>query len=526
MTDNKRTCTYQRWDGKPCGRDLYDGEYCIFHSKDIEGKKDKFNDTFWKEFERQKEKEKKYDFNGFVFPGDISFKELEFEKDVFFIDAQFSGDANFEYAVFSGNTGYDEIQETKIVHRGNSILRIRADPECFQTSCKADFNNAKFYGQTNFKFATFHGCAEFKNVCFSEVKFDQVHFCNVSEFSYAKFKGEARFQDAVFRKDSSFFWAEFSKYTFFWGAELRGESNFENAKFYGVSVFEYAKFCNPPEHAESSESSKITSFLKAVFYGEALFNEAKFFGEAYFNQAVFNELASFRKTEFHKLSIFGYAKFNEDADFTGVIIENINSFNMQYTYFFNVIGLIEYIKENDKVFKPLRKISKTLKTEFVPDNFKIALGERAAAKYPVTNRQIKDDMYLLDKKERISEMSKIRKYCNSILYFLWWLFADYGRSFLRWTLWSILFLIIFAFIYHNIFYMSDVDSFYPDNIHDTWPGFSLIYYSIVTFTTLGSGDITPKPGCLQFWVAFEVILGYIMMGGLISILANKLARRS
>jgi hypothetical protein len=111
-------------------------------------------------------------------------------------------------------------------------------------------------------------------------------------------------------------------------------------------------------------------------------------------------------------------------------------------------------------------------------------------------------------------------------YRLWYIFADCGRSFFRWALWSILFAVMFAFIYHNIFYLKDGDSFNRANIHDTWSGFSLIYYSVVTFTTLGFGDITPKPGWLQFWVMLEVILGYIILGGLISILANKFARRS
>jgi hypothetical protein len=74
--------------------------------------------------------------------------------------------------------------------------------------------------------------------------------------------------------------------------------------------------------------------------------------------------------------------------------------------------------------------------------------------------------------------------------------------------------------------LSRAEHFHYENIHPEWPGLSFIYYSIVTFTTLGFGDIYPKPGWLQFWVALEVILGYIMLGGLISILANKLARRS
>lgn len=56
--------------------------------------------------------------------------------------------------------------------------------------------------------------------------------------------------------------------------------------------------------------------------------------------------------------------------------------------------------------------------------------------------------------------------------------------------------------------------------------FSFFYYSIVTFTTLGFGDITPTTLCTELLVMIEVILGYIMLGGLISIFGNILARRN
>jgi hypothetical protein len=47
----------------------------------------------------------------------------------------------------------------------------------------------------------------------------------------------------------------------------------------------------------------------------------------------------------------------------------------------------------------------------------------------------------------------------------------------------------------------------------------------MTFTTLGFGDIIPKTTTAAMWVTLEVILGYIMLGGLITIIANKLSRR-
>jgi len=53
-----------------------------------------------------------------------------------------------------------------------------------------------------------------------------------------------------------------------------------------------------------------------------------------------------------------------------------------------------------------------------------------------------------------------------------------------------------------------------------------IYYSLVTFTTLGFGDIVPLTNWARVVVGLEVLVGYIMLGGLISIFANKLARRA
>ena len=106
--------------------------------------------------------------------------------------------------------------------------------------------------------------------------------------------------------------------------------------------------------------------------------------------------------------------------------------------------------------------------------------------------------------------------------FLWRWSCFYGQSFLLWAFWCALVAFVFGVIYGE-FGLLDLRG-----KQDT--GFTHLYFSIVTFTTLGFGDIAPvKAGsslAAEILVTLEVILGYIGLGGLISILANKVARRA
>lgn len=104
--------------------------------------------------------------------------------------------------------------------------------------------------------------------------------------------------------------------------------------------------------------------------------------------------------------------------------------------------------------------------------------------------------------------------------FIWWASANCGRSLIRWAAWSVLIALVFAVIY----WCMGPDCFATSHLRF---GFlNLLYYSIVTFTTLGFGDIAPQTTTAAFVVSIEVILGYIMLGGLISIFSGKLSRRS
>jgi hypothetical protein len=67
----------------------------------------------------------------------------------------------------------------------------------------------------------------------------------------------------------------------------------------------------------------------------------------------------------------------------------------------------------------------------------------------------------------------------------------------------------------------------PSVLHMKWKTASIpFYYSVTTFTTLGLGDVVPTGPLGQLLAGFEVIVGYIVLGLLLAVLAEKLARRS
>lgn len=123
-------------------------------------------------------------------------------------------------------------------------------------------------------------------------------------------------------------------------------------------------------------------------------------------------------------------------------------------------------------------------------------------------RFIMDQNYLFEFRNH----SRLSNYA----YLVWWITSDCGRSFTRWALWTLLVALGFAML----FSMVEVD-YGP---HPTI--LSSIYYSVVTLTTLGYGDAVPASATAQVLAMVEVAIGYLALGGLMSIFATKMARRA
>ena len=105
------------------------------------------------------------------------------------------------------------------------------------------------------------------------------------------------------------------------------------------------------------------------------------------------------------------------------------------------------------------------------------------------------------------------------LYVIWLLFCDCGRSISLWLLWAVVLAILFA----TKFYSLGEAAFAPEGL--PWGFGAMIYRSVVTLTTLGSGTTRALTMEAAWWVMAEVVLSYLVLAGLISILVSKLARR-
>jgi hypothetical protein len=95
-----------------------------------------------------------------------------------------------------------------------------------------------------------------------------------------------------------------------------------------------------------------------------------------------------------------------------------------------------------------------------------------------------------------------------------WRVIDYGRSLLRVAAISSGLAAVYGAIYRLFPHILD----YKDSAN-TW--FTPYYFSIVTYTTLGFGDVRPATLVGEIIVSSEVILGYTTLGLLLSVLAAK-----
>jgi len=127
------------------------------------------------------------------------------------------------------------------------------------------------------------------------------------------------------------------------------------------------------------------------------------------------------------------------------------------------------------------------------------------------------------------EKKTLKYYTNTF----WKVTSSYGTSIPRWLIFSTLVVLFFGCIFSSFPCPNFVPNFIKNFLYSINPEisisniknhFSPFYYSIVTFTTLGYGDITPNNLAAQVYSVFEVFIGYVMLGVLLTVFSRKFIR--
>ncbi len=349
-------------------------------------------------------------------------------------------------------------------------------------------------------------------VSFSHMQFEAITFQGV------QFQGMAFFNDATF-ESAHFDECRFEQLACFDNAVFGGPSYFDSARFCEMATFHNTRF----GEAASFDHTRfgVASFVDATFDGLVSFGNARFDEHAAFDRARFNREAYFTEAQFRGEASYVEAVFTRGADFRLVRYWPDTLAQLVRHLLLVVMPGSDVLlwKADPATEEPIpRALTRALlprhdcpdgkpthMTTFYSDS--TAIDEVGNAHF---NRHVADQQYVRAFLQR-----------HRMWAIVWRLSSDYGRSLGMWAIWTVLLSLLYGAVFASI-----PDAF---DIPPEAPGaglFTMWYYSVITFTTLGFGDIAPLTTLARVLTMCEVGTGYVMLGGLISILANKLARRS
>jgi len=519
-----------------CGRPTHkESKYCIFHAFEKEKTEEEFKQALKEYVNKIKEEDGDYDFKKFIFVGHINFKKdlninifknacfsgATFQGMVFFLETCFKGKADFIWTVFKGNAYFTSEPFKGEVNFLRANFKGKAEFTGATFKGNADFTSTIFKGNTYFTFATFEGEANFTEAIFEvSTEFKGTTFKGNSSFEDVSFKGHTTyFVNATFERDANFFVVKFKGNANFTGITFNGDANFEEATFKGDADFRLKYFI------KILKLSKIHTLTGKKLFIKSNNKEGKI---------------SFERANLENIYLDIDLVEGISIDFTDALLRNTK---MEKDKIENHI-----LQEKDYKFPKAQEIYLLLKNNFH------SIGRYNDESWAFTKekdmeRMRKSFYSFLSKYKKYSLFRKILKHSNLLKrvvieskIFSKWFFSkearewvnlsssniiyQYGESprhVIRNAFWTIF---IFAILlkFSGIVY-SDRTNMIIEFIKESQNGgyvirylgpilgdfLNCIYFSVVTFTTLGYGDFQPAVGLSKFFVSLEAIIGAFTM---------------
>jgi len=365
------------------------------------------------------------------------------------------------------------------------------------------FGGATFEGRVYFGKATFEDAVSFNWATFEDaVFFNRTTFEDRAAFLFANFEGEADFLYAIFQNEITFL-----------------DSTFKDGAYFDRAIFEFE--CK-------------AGFEGTTFEGEASFWNATFEGEVSFMDATFENRASF----------FG-SSCKKEASFMGTLFERTCTFE-------NRVFEGKLLFTNTE-FRQGVQVEKDWENP-EPGKYTHPQAEQEGCRVQKISyenegrKEAAEAMFVREMRARRRE--KIRSEKKPLWkmpgrYIFYWLekwaidkTCKYGTdwySLLKATLLVIVsFSLIYFLSYFNIGFLGNLgqSSFYSFNFQWSWvllielfhALLQSIIFSIVTFTTLGSGILNPEGLIISLLVGLQSFIGAFFIALFVVVFARKWMR--
>lgn len=368
--------------------------------------------------------------------------------------------------------------------------------------------------------------ADFSGECFPEDPdakgFSGITFHGDALFERATFEGDAYFCDCMVEGHLGLSWANFREKADFHAARLStshyGSIEFRGTTFGGIAYFARTAFLGPAYFHEAqfqdtvgfrlAEFAAETLFCKAHFRRSAEFQGARFKDYTDFEGATFMEVASFVRVVFGARASFRCATFEGRTFFGGVETQSLLDFSLpsEQTRPFSLP------EHGETAYRAAKRAAQDVA------DYRSAGNYHYAEQCAIDSRQRREAWEIV-KKRRCQGVKALAYTWGEFLFGR--LVFGYGER--PWRplligLGMILLWAVFFWVGGVVAPVANAGS--PEIVHGWWQS---LYFSIVTFTTLGYGDLRP-PEHLRLLAATEAFLGAALMALFIVALARKFTR--
>jgi len=482
------------------------------------------------------------EFWGTTFEGDANFCDATFEGDANFWGATFKGDAEFWGATFKGNAEFRDVTFEGDAEFGDAIFKGDANFWCVTFEVNAEFWGAIFEKDASFCESTIEGNAKFgeprikvnadflRAIFEGGADFGEPTFEGGANFGEPTFKGGADFRNITFKRNADFSRANFEKYAYFMNATFGGYANFtevtfkENANFDGVTFkgdvdfrLEYLVEQLYFSGIKATSGKKI--FIRLTNKGGKVLFKRAYLENTYLDielvEGVFIDFndASLRNTKMEKDKIENHILQEKEKKFSKA--------QKIYLLLKNNFHSIGRYRDESWAFTKERDMERMSKSfcSLLSKYKKYSLFKKILKKRNLLKRGI---VKLKIIKKWLFSKNAIECFNLSVANFIY----QYGEN--PWRVIRFALIIIFSFAlllnFSGIVYSDRTNlliEFVKENQGD---GYTLrylgtvmgsflncLYFSVVTFTTLGYGDFQPAVGLSRFFVSLESIIGAFTM---------------